>query len=82
MAALVGAAGDIAEVAAALAVPHSLLGPVPDPVRGDEDRQRGLVVVDRQHGPELSRQLRAVTATRSARAKDRPVHVRIDPRDI
>jgi primosomal protein N' (replication factor Y) (superfamily II helicase) len=82
MAALVGAAGDIAEVAGALSIPHTLLGPVPDPVRGDEDRHRGLVVVDRQHGPELSRQLRAVTATRSARAKDRPVHVRIDPRDI
>jgi len=82
MAALLGAPGDIAEVVAALEVPHRLLGPVPDPVRGDEERQRGLVVVGREHGADLSRQLRAITATRSARAKSRPVHVRIDPRDI
>ena len=82
MAALLGTSADIAEVVAALEVPHRMLGPVPDPVRGDEERQRGLVVVAREHGMELSRQLRAITATRSARAKSRPVHVRVDPRDI
>jgi primosomal protein N' (replication factor Y) len=82
MAALLGATADIAEVEGALTVPHRLLGPVPDPDKGHPDRQRGLVVVDREHAVELGRQLRAVTATRSARAKSRPVHVRMDPRDI
>ena len=55
---------------------------MPDPDKGHPDRQRGLVVVDREHAAELGRQLRAITATRSARAKSRPVHVRMDPRDI
>lgn len=82
MAALLGEPSDIAEVAAAVAVPHRLLGPVPAPDRADPHRQRGLIVVDREHAVELSRQLRAATATRSARAKTRAVHVRMDPRDI
>ena len=91
MAALVGAAADIVEVGAALSVPHRVLGPVPDPVRGDEERYRGLVVVDREQGAELARQLRAITATRSAHAGRSGtargsgagvVHVRLDPRDL
>lgn len=82
MAALLGAGPDVAEVAAALRVPHRLLGPVPAPDRGDPDRQRALVVVDRERGAELGRELRGITATRSARARTRPVHVRMDPRDI
>jgi primosomal protein N' len=82
MAALLGLAADIAEVEGALAMPHRLLGPVPDPDKASPDRQRGLVVVDRGHAAELGRQLRAISATRSARAKSRPVHVRMDPRDI
>lgn len=82
MAALLGLPSDIAEVEGALTLPHRLLGPVPDPDKAHPDRQRGLVVVEREHAAELGRQLRAVTATRSARAKSRPVHVRMDPRDI
>ncbi len=82
MAALLGEAADIVLVAESLTVPHRLLGPVPTPERSDPPRQRGLVVVAREHGVELSRQLRAITATRSAQAKSRPVHVRMDPRDI
>ena len=82
MAALVGDAADIIDVARALAVPHRLLGPVPAPERRDPHQQRGLVVVSRDHGADLSRQLRAITATRSAQAKSRPVHVRLDPRDV
>ena len=82
MAALTGTAADIADVSSALAVPHRLLGPVPDADKANPDRERGLVVVDRDHGAELGRQLRAITATRSARSKARPVHVRMDPRDI
>jgi primosomal protein N' (replication factor Y) len=86
MAALLGAADDIVEVGAALTVPHRVLGPVPDPVRGDEERQRGLIVVAREHGAELARQLRAITATRSAgwgrAGRAGVVHVRLDPRDL
>jgi primosomal protein N' len=82
MAALLGTAAGIAEVEQELTVPHRLLGPVPDPDKANPDRERGLVVVDREHAADLGRQLRAITATRSARAKSRPVHVRMDPRDI
>jgi primosomal protein N' (replication factor Y) len=82
MAALLGTVADIAEVDGSLHVPHRLLGPVPDPDKAAPDRHRGLVVVDREHAAELGRQLRAITATRSARAKSRPVHVRMDPRDV
>lgn len=82
VAALTGHAQDLAEVAQAIGVPHRVLGPVPDPVRGDTDRQRTLILVAREHGPALAKELRAITAGRSARAKARPVHVRMDPRDI
>jgi len=79
MAALYGTAPDIAEVVAELAVPHRLLGPVAVP---GEERLRGLVVVERAHALSLARELRAITAARSARARTGVVHVRIDPRDI
>ena len=82
VAAITGSATDLLEVDAAVGVPHRLLGPVPDPDRSDPQRQRALIVVSREHGPALARELRAVTATRSARAKSHPVHVRMDPRDI
>ena len=78
MAALVGDPGDIEEVAAAVTVPSRLLGPVPYP----PDQHRGLVVVSRAEGRELAVQLRAITASRSARARVAPVHVRLDPRDL
>ena len=78
MAALFGTPADIAEVAADLSVPHRLLGPVVLP----DDRVRGLVVVERAHAAALARELRAITAARSARARAGVVHVRIDPRDI
>ncbi len=81
MAALLGAPADIAEVAAELRLPHRLLGPVPVP-GVDPGVERALVVVTREHAANLSRELRAITATRSARAKARPVHVRLDPRDL
>jgi primosomal protein N' (replication factor Y) (superfamily II helicase) len=82
MAALVGSGEDIRSVAQRIRTPHRLLGPLPDPTRHDQDRQRGLVVVDRREGPSLSRELRAITATRSAESKGRPVHVHMDPRSI
>jgi primosomal protein N' (replication factor Y) len=82
MAALVGSSADIAAVVARLRVPHRLLGPVPDPTRQDPDRQRGLVVVDRRHGVRLGRELAAVTSTRSAEGRSRPVHVHMDPRTV
>ena len=82
VAVLTGRTEDLREVADAVATPHRVLGPVPDPVRGDADRQRMLVVVARDQGAGLARDLRAVTASRSARARVRPVHVRLDPRDL
>jgi primosomal protein N' (replication factor Y) len=82
MAVLSGASSDIAEVEAALTVPHRLLGPVPDPDRNAPDRERAMIVVAREHAAELAQDLRAITATRSAHARSRPVHVRMDPRDI
>lgn len=82
MAALSGQGSDIRAVASRLTVPVRLLGPLPDPTRTDPDRQRGLVVTDRRHGPTLSRELAAITATRSAEGKSRPVHVRMDPRTL
>lgn len=83
IAALLGSASDIVEVEAALTVSHRMLGPVPAPEhRGDTERQRGLVSVDRENATRLSRELRAIVATRAARAKARPVHVHMDPRDI
>ncbi len=83
MAALLGNPADIVEVAGALAVPHRLLGPVPTADRRDDDsRQRGLVATDREHAAQLSKELRAIVATRAAQSRSRPVHVRMDPRDI
>lgn len=85
VAALLGAAGDIAEVVDGLTVAHRVLGPVPlrGPREGaDLERERALVVVDRVSGLELARQLRAITVARSARARTGVVHVVIDPRDI
>ena len=82
MAALVGAGEDIRSVAQRLRTPHRLLGPLPDPTQNDPDRQRGLVVVHRREGRTLSRELAAVTATRSAEGKSRPVHVHMDPRSV
>lgn len=82
MAALVGSGDAIREVASRIRAPHRLLGPLPDPTRTDPDRQRGLVVVDRREGPALSRELAAITATRSAGGKAKPVHVHMDPRSV
>lgn len=82
MAALVGDAAQIQDVASRVRVPHRLLGPVPDPTRQDPDRQRGLIVVERRHGPALSAELGAITATRSAEGRSRPVHVHMDPRAV
>jgi len=86
VAVLLGAAADIVDVAASLRVGHRLLGPVP--VDGDgrapdgAECHRGVVVVSRADGAALARELRAITATRSARSGDRPVHVHLDPRDL
>lgn len=91
MAALVGDPADIVDVAGALAVPHRLLGPVPFTERTAterrgadraDERQRALVAVDREHAAQLSRELRAIVAVRAAQSRSRPVHVRMDPRDI
>lgn len=86
VAVLLGAAADIVDVAASLRVGHRLLGPVPADGDGrapdGAERHRGVVVVSRADGAALARELRAITATRSARSGDRPVHVHLDPRDL
>lgn len=82
MAALVGSGEGIREVASRITAPHRLLGPLPDPTRTDPERQRGLVVVNRREGPALARELAAITVTRSAGGKSRPVHVHMDPRTL
>lgn len=82
MAALIGAGEDIRQAAERLTVPHRLLGPLPDPTPQDPERRRGLVVVERREGAALSRELAAITATRSAQGRARPVHVHLDPRTI
>lgn len=82
MAALVGAGEDIRAVAQRLRTPHRLLGPLPDPTQQDPDRQRGLVVVHRREGRTLSRELAAITMTRSAEGRSKPVHVHMDPRSV
>jgi primosomal protein N' (replication factor Y) len=82
MAALVGWGDDIRSVAQRLRIPHRLLGPLPDPTSQDPDRQRGLVVVTRREGPALARELAAITVTRSAEGRSRPVHVHLDPRSV
>jgi len=74
MVALRGTASDISEVASAISVPHRLLGP--------NDDNRAFVVVSREHGLSLSRELRAITAVRSARRDSGVVQVMCDPHDL
>ena len=68
-----GSADDIAAVCAALTVPHRVLGPVDG---------RAIVLVPRESGAELARELRAITATRSAKAALGQVTVALDPRSL
>lgn len=84
MAALTGEPDAIVDLAGSVGVEHRLLGPVPAADRHHPTWQRGLIAVGREHGPALGRELRAITATRSARGKahNSVVHVHLDPRDI
>ena len=74
MIALRGAPGDIAEVSAAVSVAHQLLGP--------NDDDRAYLLASRENGLALSRELRAVSAVRSARRDAGPVQIVCDPRDL
>ena len=74
MAALTGDLASVRDVAAALQVPHRLLGPVPE---GDD--QRCLVVVSRDDGARLARELRGITAARSSKSDASVVRVVMDP---
>lgn len=83
MAALVGDAADIAEVEGEVRIPHRLLGPVPAGDKREPERMRGMLTVERELGPALSRDLRAITSVRSARGKGAGVvHVHLDPRSV
>lgn len=68
-----GAPGDIASVCDALTVAHRVLGPVDG---------RAIVLVPRESGADLARELRAITATRSAKAAFGQVSVHLDPRSL
>ena len=68
-----GAPDDIAAVCGGLSVPHRILGPVDG---------RAIVLAPREAGAELARELRAITATRSAKAALGQVSVRLDPRSL
>ena len=60
------------EVLGMLRLPHRALGPVDD---------RTIVVVEREHAAQLSRRLRAISATRAAQRSGDPVTVVMDPRE-
>lgn len=68
-----GDSEDIAAVSEALHTPHRLLGPVGG---------RGIVLVERDAGAELARELRAITASRAAKAAVGQVTVVLDPRTL
>lgn len=66
-----GAASDIETVSGSLTAPHRLLGPVDG---------RAIVLTSREAASELARELRAITATRAAKAALGQVTVMVDPR--
>ena len=74
MVSLRGAPADIAEVSSSIDVEHQLLGP--------NDDDRAFLMATRENGFALSRELRAVSAARSARREAGVVHVVCDPRDL
>lgn len=68
-----GAAADIAAVNESVQGPHRLLGPVDD---------RALMLMQRDAAATIARELRAITATRSAKAAFGQVTVMVDPRSV
>ena len=80
LAALTGEPNDVDEAVAMLSLPAQTLirGPVPD----KNSQVRMLISCDRRLGIELSAQLKAMTAARSAKHKGGSVNVRIDPLNL
>ena len=80
LAALTGDPNDVDEAVAMLSLPAQTLirGPVPD----KNSQVRMLISCDRRLGLELSAQLKAMTAARSAKHKGGSVNVRIDPLNL
>jgi primosomal protein N' (replication factor Y) len=74
MISLRGRPSDIADVSSAAKVHHQLLGP-------NED-DRAFLITSRENGLALSRELRAISAVRSARRDAGVVQVVCDPRDL
>lgn len=73
--------GDPLAVQAALRdLPDAARPMGPLPVAGSEDA-RALVTIDRRHGPDLTRALSAITATRTARKDATRLHIAVDPPD-
>lgn len=81
--------GPLTDFLASLDLPSwaTLLGPVDLPAagaprpssEGDEPLQRALLRCDLEHGPELSRLVKAGVASRSARKAEGLMRVRVDP---
>ena len=80
LAVLTGDPNDVDEAVAMLSLPKQSLirGPVPD----KNSQVRMLISCDRRLGLELSAQLKAMTAARSAKHKGGSVNVRIDPLNL
>jgi primosomal protein N' (replication factor Y) (superfamily II helicase) len=80
LAALTGEPADVEEAIAILALAPEIMqrGPVP----GKDTQVRMLLSCDRRLGLQLSAQLKAMTAARSAKHKGGSVNVRIDPQNL
>ena len=80
LAALTGEPDDVQEAIAILALAPEIMqrGPVP----GKDTQVRILLSCDRRLGLQLSAQLKAMTAARSAKHKGGSVNVRIDPQNL
>lgn len=73
---LTGDPAAVVDARHALPASARVLGPLP---AGDEARI--LVTVDRRHGPDLTRSLSALAATRAARKDTARLHIAVDPPD-
>ncbi|WP_417617268.1 primosomal protein N' [Nocardiopsis mangrovi] len=85
MASVTGGAPHVRELLDALRLPDSaeLLGPVPVPQGGEDDRtERALLRVPRSHIRGLTAALKAAASARSARKDEHLTQVRMDPLEV
>jgi primosomal protein N' (replication factor Y) len=82
MAAVSGEPAALADFLGLLRAPDGteVLGPVPDPLRGEgDDTERVLLRVPRSHGRALAAALHAAAGVRSARKSPEPLRIDVDP---